>query len=364
MEVRNRVEELGADAPNERVLQLVDHEPLVVQRDLHEARLVRGECGKRAHVGRRLHHDLVARVDKDLRHEVEGLLRAVGDDDVLWVGLESLLRHEGDEPLLQAGVPATPAVLQRLRATFGEHAADHVEHVLMGEGLHVGHPAGERHDLWAGGHREQGADLRGGHACRPCRVQVGERVDGELGHVCDGSNPPPPERPIDLEPGPGRQSSHGPPAHLRNAPSREGLRSWRGARGAPRLRRRSTRGLVVKPRIVDVDLENLHLTPKECMRSVFWELDEEDPDLDPAFQKEEWFSSTLLEWGRCGKLAIEDEEGLAFSQYAPPTLFPRLGRFRAGRASIDAAYLSYCFVVEGRRRRGLGVELVRAVAGG
>jgi len=118
----------------------------------------------------------------------------------------------------------------------------------------------------------------------------------------------------------------------------------------------------VKPRIVDVDLENLHLTPKECMRSVFWELDEEDPDLDPFFQKEEWFSSTLLEWGRCGKLAIEDEEGLAFSQYAPPTLFPRLGRFRAGRASIDAAYLSYCFVVEGRRRRGLGVELVRAVA--
>ena len=118
----------------------------------------------------------------------------------------------------------------------------------------------------------------------------------------------------------------------------------------------------MKPRIVDVDLENLHLTPKECMRSVFWELDEEDPDLDPFFQKEEWFSSTLLEWGRCGKLAIEDDEGLAFSQYAPPTLFPRLRGFRTGRVSIDAAYLSYCFVVEGRRHRGLGAQLVRAVA--
>jgi GNAT superfamily N-acetyltransferase len=118
----------------------------------------------------------------------------------------------------------------------------------------------------------------------------------------------------------------------------------------------------VKPRIVDVDLENLHLTPKECRRSVFWELDDEDLDLDPFFQKEEWFSSTLLEWGRCGKLAVEVDDGLAFSQYAPPTLFPRLQRFRTGRVSADAAYLSYCYVVEGRRRRGLGAQLVRAVA--
>ena len=118
----------------------------------------------------------------------------------------------------------------------------------------------------------------------------------------------------------------------------------------------------MKPHVVDIDLENLYLTPKECMRSVFWELDEEDPDLDPFFQKEEWFSSTLLEWGRCGKLVMEDEEALAFSQYAPGTLFPRLRRFRTGRVSADAAYLSYCFVVEGHRRRGLGLQLVRAIA--
>ena len=117
----------------------------------------------------------------------------------------------------------------------------------------------------------------------------------------------------------------------------------------------------MKPRVVDIDLENLHLTPKECMRSVFWELDEEDPDLDPFFQKEEWFSSTLLEWGRCGKLVVDDDEGLAFSQYAPGTLFPRLRRFPTGRVSQDAAYLSYCYVVEGRREKGNGIDLVRSV---
>ena len=104
----------------------------------------------------------------------------------------------------------------------------------------------------------------------------------------------------------------------------------------------------MRPHILDVDLDNLHLIPKECMTSVFWELDEAD-DLDPFFQKEEWFSSTLLEWGRCGKLMVEEETALAFAQYAPATLFPRLRHFRTGRVSPDAAYLSYCFVVEGRR---------------
>lgn len=118
----------------------------------------------------------------------------------------------------------------------------------------------------------------------------------------------------------------------------------------------------MKPHTLDVDLDNLHLAPKECVTSVYWELEEEAEDLDPLFHKEEWFSSTLLEWGRCGKLLVEDDATCGFSQYAPPTLFPRLRRFRAGDASLDAVYLSYVYVVEGRRGRGFGESLVRAVA--
>jgi GNAT superfamily N-acetyltransferase len=118
----------------------------------------------------------------------------------------------------------------------------------------------------------------------------------------------------------------------------------------------------MRSQILDIDLDNLHLAPKECMTSVFWELDEDDETLDALFHKEEWFSSTLLEWGRCGKLAMEDEATHGFSQYAPATLFPRLARFRSGRCSSDAAYLSYCFVVEGGRGRGVGASLIRAVA--
>lgn len=116
-------------------------------------------------------------------------------------------------------------------------------------------------------------------------------------------------------------------------------------------------------RIVDVTLENLFSAPAEVLEAVFWELGDDDPPADPRFQKEEWFSSTLLEWGPCGKLLEEDARVVGFAEYAPPSLFPRLARFRCGkRASKDAAYLSYCYLVGERRGRDLGTELVRAVA--
>ena len=115
-------------------------------------------------------------------------------------------------------------------------------------------------------------------------------------------------------------------------------------------------------RVLDVDLDNLHLVPKECLGTVFWELEDMDPAVDPGFHKEEWFSSTLLEWGRCGKLLLEGEEVRALAQYAPATLFAGLTKFPSARISTDAVFLPYCFVTEGHRYRGLGTELVRTVA--
>jgi GNAT superfamily N-acetyltransferase len=124
-------------------------------------------------------------------------------------------------------------------------------------------------------------------------------------------------------------------------------------------------------RIVDVDLENFRRIPRECRDALFWEMDHDDPAVHARFQKEEWFSSTLLEWGPCGKLATEGiepaevaDEGSGFAEFAPATLFPRLRRFPAGEAAslVDAVYLAYCYVVEGHRGRGLGTALVRDVA--
>lgn len=108
-------------------------------------------------------------------------------------------------------------------------------------------------------------------------------------------------------------------------------------------------------------LENLADAPEDVLGSVYWELDQDEPPADARFQKEEWFSSTLLEWGPCGKLLL-DEGVVGFAEYAPPALFPRLGRFRKGRVSSDAIYLSYCYMVQGHRGRGGGTELIRTVA--
>jgi GNAT superfamily N-acetyltransferase len=130
------------------------------------------------------------------------------------------------------------------------------------------------------------------------------------------------------------------------------------------------------PRIVDVDLENFRRIPRECRDALFWEMEQDDPGVHTRFQKEEWFSSTLLEWGPCGKLVAEigdgggepeggaSDEGSGFAEFAPATLFPRLRRFAAGEAAslVDAVYLAYCYVVDGRRGRGLGTALVRDVA--
>lgn len=115
-------------------------------------------------------------------------------------------------------------------------------------------------------------------------------------------------------------------------------------------------------RVVDVDLENFQLVPRACLSTVFWEMTEEDPDHDPAFEKEEWFSSTLLEWGRCGKLVVEEGKALAFAQYAPATLFPRLRDYAAADPASPAAYLAYCYAEDGHRGEGLGTELIHEIA--
>ena len=117
-------------------------------------------------------------------------------------------------------------------------------------------------------------------------------------------------------------------------------------------------------RLVDVTLENLRLAPPACLESVFWELPPGAGGTaeDARFHKEEWFSSTLLEWGACGKLSMEGDRADGFAQYAPGPYFPRLDDYRCGRVSDDAVYLSYCYVEEPRRGTGLGSRLLRTVA--
>ena len=64
-------------------------------------------------------------------------------------------------------------------------------------------------------------------------------------------------------------------------------------------------------RLANVTLDNLDDLPHRCRRCVFWELDPASHSRaqaagDPALEKEAWISSTLLEWGSCGKIAYVD----------------------------------------------------------
>ncbi len=117
-------------------------------------------------------------------------------------------------------------------------------------------------------------------------------------------------------------------------------------------------------RLVDVTLDNLVDLPVEARTSLYWETDTDEGPSDPAFEKEEWFSEVLLEWGVCGLALVEGGRGtVGFTQFAPPSFFPRLSRFRCGRVSEDAVYLAYCYVVAVRRGFGVGTQLIRGASG-
>lgn len=116
-------------------------------------------------------------------------------------------------------------------------------------------------------------------------------------------------------------------------------------------------------RLIDVSLDNLRDVPAETRTSLFWETDTDEVPSDPGFEKEEWFSEVLLEWGGCGLALMEEDRGaVGYAQFAPPTFFPRLSRYRCGRVSEDAVYLAYCYVATVRRGFGVGTQLIRAVA--
>ena len=182
VEVRHRVDELGALAAKERLLELFDDHAVLVEIDLQEPRLVGAERRERADVRGGLDRDEIARIDEHLADEVQRLLRPRRDDKVLRVGGGPLLGHEHRESLAKERRTLSRSVLQGDVRAFGEHRLDDLDHVLGGEGLDERHPARERDHVGSRGDREQRAYLRRRHADRATRVEIGERVDVELGH--------------------------------------------------------------------------------------------------------------------------------------------------------------------------------------
>ena len=120
-------------------------------------------------------------------------------------------------------------------------------------------------------------------------------------------------------------------------------------------------------RLANVTLDNLDDLPHRCRRCVFWELDAASQHRaqavgDPALEKEAWISSTLLEWGSCGKIAYVDGVPAGFVLYAPPLYVPRSVSFPTSPVSGDAVLLMTAHILDEFTGGGLGRMLVQGVA--
>jgi len=123
----------------------------------------------------------------------------------------------------------------------------------------------------------------------------------------------------------------------------------------------------VSRRLVNITLDNLGDLPRRCRRCVFWELDPVSRDRAveagaPELEKEAWISSTLLEWGGCGKLVYVDDVPAGFVLYAPPLYVPRSVAFPTSPVSADAVLLMTAHILPDFTGGGLGRMLVQGVA--
>lgn len=116
--------------------------------------------------------------------------------------------------------------------------------------------------------------------------------------------------------------------------------------------------------VVGVTLDNLSHLPLSCRRCVYWEV---APHMaatvaefgEPEFEKEAWVSSTLLEWGSCGRLAYSGTLPVGFVLYGPPAVVPRAGAFPTSPPSADAVLMTAMQVLPEFRGSGWGRLLVQ-----
>lgn len=137
--------------------------------------------------------------------------------------------------------------------------------------------------------------------------------------------------------------------------------------GVPSSQPNRNREIRVSRRLASITLDNLDDLPRRCRRCVFWELDpvsraRADELGNPELEKESWISSTLLEWGSCGKIIYVDGVPAAYVLYAPPLYVPRSVAFPTSPVSADAVLLMTAYVLDEFARGGLGRVLVQSVA--
>ena len=142
------------------------NQTVLIHGNVYDVGLVGPEHAKGTHVGRRLGDDHVARIDEHRGDEVERLLRARGDNDVVGMGTNALERHDLCDVLAKPLVALARAVLQRRLTVLDDEPTHHLADLLQRKPADVRHAAGEGDDLGPRRHRKERTDLGGAHVVR------------------------------------------------------------------------------------------------------------------------------------------------------------------------------------------------------
>jgi hypothetical protein len=147
LEVRDRVDELGAPALvaqlGQRRLEHVDPHAVVVHLDLHDVGLVGVEARHGAGIRGRLGDHDVAGIEERAADEVDHLLAAGRDHDVVGLDLGALGRHHLHDALADVVEPVGRPVLERRRARVHGHPRHQHREVLGRERRRVRQAGGQ-----------------------------------------------------------------------------------------------------------------------------------------------------------------------------------------------------------------------------
>jgi hypothetical protein len=163
VEVRDRIEELDATALAaqmcDRLAQGLGDQPVLIHCDVYDTRLVGAEDPHGADVARRLGENHVARIDEELRDEIESLLRSGRGDDVVDRTADPLEGHDLENVLTQGRNSLTRAVLQGSRTLRAHDALHRGDDELLRKRRDERHAACQRDDLGTRGDGEESSDF-------------------------------------------------------------------------------------------------------------------------------------------------------------------------------------------------------------
>ena len=151
LEVGDGVEQLGRTAIGHQarvgLFKQVNTHAVVVERNMRDVGAVGGEARHGTRVRGAFGQHGVARVDEGADAQVDGLLTARGDEDVVNAGVGTLMRHEDGDLLAKILHAVSGAVLQARRQVLRPHVGHDVVEDRAREGLGIGQATGQRDDI-------------------------------------------------------------------------------------------------------------------------------------------------------------------------------------------------------------------------